>query len=142
MKNCTFKHLFLALALVASVSSAWADAPQDTYYKFTDSYKIGSTTNFKPYVGNEADVMEAKEISGNANYSMKDGFFGYIAGPTIRIQAESNAQELPIYATAENPAHIYIIGCPYQSVSMLCVSGGGAAPAPSIHTSIPTDDQW
>ena len=32
---------------------------------------------------------------------------------------------------------------PIQSVSVLCVSGGGSAsPAPSIHTGIPTDDQW
>ena len=31
---------------------------------------------------------------------------------------------------------------PIKSVSMLCVSGGGASPAPSIHTGIPTDEQW
>ena len=33
---------------------------------------------------------------------------------------------------------------PIQSVSVLCVSGGsgGGAGAPSIHSGIPTDEQW
>ena len=32
---------------------------------------------------------------------------------------------------------------PIKSVSMLCVSGsGGGAGAPSIHSGIPTDEQW
>lgn len=113
------KVLLMLLAIVAGGSFAYGQtSPQDTYYKFNQTYAAGATV--APYVGDGGDltvkqaVISLPDNSYPKHYLDQTYYFG------MPIVQSTLAQRITIDASSENPAHIFIVGnCTTNSPSIL-----------------------
>lgn len=111
--------LFMLLAMMAGGFFAYGQtSPQDTYYKFNQTYAAGATV--APYEGNGGNltvkqaVISLPDNSYPKHYLDQTYYFG------IPIAQSTQAQRITIDASPENPAHIFIVGnCTTNSPSTL-----------------------
>lgn len=114
------KVLLMLLAIVAGGVSAYGQTgPQDTYYKFNQTYAAGATV--APYVGDGANLTVKQAVTSLPDNSYPKHYLDqtYYFGMPI-AQSSTQAQPITIDASPENPAHIFIVGnCTTNSPSTL-----------------------
>ena len=114
------KSLFMLLAMMAGGFLAYGQtSPQDTYYKFNQTYAAGATV--APYVGNGANLTVKQAVISLPDNSYPKHYLDqtYYFGMPI-AQSSTQAQRITIDASPENPAHIFIVGnCTTNSASTL-----------------------
>ena len=107
------KHLLFALALVAGASSAYGQtSPEDTYYKFNQTYAAGATV--APYIGNGADLIVQKAVVERATPAtyMQDTYNYGISESTTSANPHYMLT-FHVEASAANPAHVLLFGNAY-----------------------------
>lgn len=114
------KSLFMLLAMMAGGFLAYGQtSPQDTYYKFNQTYAAGATV--APYEGNGGNLTVKQAVISLPDNSYPKHYLDqkYYFGMPI-AQQSTQAQRITIDASPENPAHIFIVGnCTTTSPSIL-----------------------
>ena len=112
--------LFMLLAMMAGVFFAYGQtSPQDTYYKFNQTYAAGATV--APDEGNGGNLTVKQAVISLPDNSYPKHYLDqkYYFGMPI-AQQSTQAQRITIDASPENPAHIFIVGnCTTTSPSIL-----------------------
>ena len=82
--------------------------PEDSYYCFTKSYAAGASV--APIEGNGADLVLASATFNGGTDQFPRHYFEKTHNIIGTIGKNNLAQEIMIYASEENPAHIHIVG--------------------------------